>query len=698
MPRFRTGGEESRKRLVIRLFAVGGFFAVCFGILISRAVFFHLKDNSEIERVAMRQYRTAVQKSTERGKILDTAGRDLAINVPTESAFADPRFIKDRSQVAATLASIMNLPVKKLEESFSSNRKFVWIKRKVTTEEASQIAQANLPGIFLMTENSRSYPNGSLASSVLGAVGVDAEGLAGIEFHLNDALLVSNERKAYKRDALGHLYLSPSAADEKQKPSHVELTIDKMIQYVVERELAAAVAGARAKSGVVVVLDTQSGDILAMATSPTFDPNKFEKHSQEEWKNRAIADAYEPGSTFKAVVVAGALDGRVVDTEQIFDCGMGKLVVGKDIVRDAHPHGRLSVADIIKVSSNIGAARVESKLGKERVYEYLKKFGFGDSTGIDLPGESSGILSSPKSWSDVQFVTIAFGQGISATPLQMALAFAAIANGGELLRPHIVKRVVGPDGEVVYERKKEIRSAPINAETAAVMRRLLERVVGQGGTGMLAASQEYPVGGKTGTAQKAAAHGGYAENKYYSSFIGFAPSNDPHIVVYVGIDEPKGYYYGGQVAAPVFRRIVDETLHYMGVPAQKRLIEASVKIDSNMFAEGPSPVQSVAESSDAASEAATVSLKDNTTAGVALVAPRSKEPSVEISRIISEGKEKWKIPDYAGLTMRGVLEATGPGKIALKFVGTGVAVKQNPPAGSVVESGAECTVEFRPMM
>lgn len=698
MPKFRTGGEESKRRIVIRLFAVGGFFAVCFGILISRAVFFHLTDNSEIERVAMRQYRTAVQKSTERGKILDAAGRELAINVPAESVFTDPRFVKDRSMVAATLAPLLKLDAKKLEESFLSNRKFVWIKRRVTAEEASLVAQADLPGIFLMTENSRSYPGGSLAASVLGTVGVDAEGLEGIEFQMNDELLVSNEYKAYKRDALGHLYLSPSDADEKQKPSHVELTIDKMIQYVAERELAVAVANARAKSGVVVVLDTQNGDVLAMATSPTFDPNKFGKHSIDEWKNRAIADAYEPGSTFKAVVVTSALDKHVVETEDIFDCGMGKLVVGKDIVRDAHPHGRLSVADIIKVSSNIGAARVESKLGKERVYEYLKNFGFGEPSGIDLSGESSGILSSPRTWSDVQFVTIAFGQGISATPLQMTLAFAAIANGGQLLRPHIVKKVIGPDGEVVYERKKEVRGSPVNAETAAVMRRLLERVVGQGGTGMLAASLEYPVGGKTGTAQKAASRGGYAEGKYYSSFIGFAPSNDPRIVVYVGIDEPRGHYYGGQIAAPVFRRVADETLHYMGVPAQKNLIEASVKIDSGMFAEGPSPAQSRADQSSIASESETESPKENQAAGMFNVTPPLAESAVEISRIISEGRELWRLPNYTGLTMRGVIETTGPGKIALKFIGTGVAVKQNPPAGTVVPSGTECTVEFRSLL
>ncbi len=697
MPRYKTGGEESKRRLAIRLFAIGGIFAVCFGVLISRAVFFLLKDNSNIERVAMRQYRTAVQKSTERGKILDSAGRELAINIPTESVFADPRFIKDRSKAASTLAQILKLDSQKLSELISKNRKFVWIKRRVTSEEASAVAQAELPGIFLMTENSRSYPNGSLGAPILGTVGVDAEGLAGVEFQLNDQLLVSNVKSAYKRDALGHLYLSPSAVDEKLKPPHVELTIDKTIQYITERELSAAVANARAKSGTAIVVDVQTGDILAMATVPSFDPNKFGQIKVDEWKNRAVADAYEPGSTFKAVVIAKALDAAVVTPEDIFDCGMGKLVVGKDIVRDAHPHGRLSVADIVKVSSNIGAARVEAKLGKERVNNSLREFGFGGLSGIDLPGESSGILSPAKTWSEVQFVTIAFGQGISTTPLQMAMAFAAIANGGELLRPHIVKKIVDPDGETIYERKKEVRANPLKAETAAVMRGLLKRVVEQGGTGMLAASQEYPVGGKTGTAQKAAAHGGYAEGRYYSSFIGFAPVDQARLVVYVGIDEPKGYYYGGQVAAPVFRRVAEESLHYLSVPIQKGIVVATASLDAENLAEGPLPSDGSLKHADIQTDVEAVSLEESKESE-AVQAVSVRKGAEEISRVMSEGREMWKLPDYTGLTMRGVLDATGGGEVALKFVGTGIAVKQNPAAGSLVPAGTECTVEFRPLL
>ena len=699
MPKFKTGGDESKRRLVIRLFILGGFFAVCFGALISRAIFFHLKDNSEIKRVAMRQYRTAVQKSTERGKIVDAAGRELAINIPVESVFADPRFIENRERTTVKLGSILKMDHKKIMEILDSNRKFVWIKRKVTREEASAVSDAKLPGILLMNENRRSYPNEELAAPLLGTVGVDADGLAGVEFQYDEILRVNNVRDAYRRDARGHLYLSPSSAEEKQKPPHVGLTIDKTIQYVTERELAAAVESAHAKSGVAVVLDVENGDILAMATKPSFNPNRFEKHNIEEWKNRAIVDAYEPGSTFKAVVVAGALDRGVVDTEQIFDCGMGKLAVGKDVVRDAHPHGRLSVADIIKVSSNIGAARIEAKLGKDRVAQTLRAFGFGEASGVDLPGESAGIFSDPKSWSELQFVTIAFGQGISATPLQMSLAFAAIANGGELLRPHIVKQITGPDGELVYERKKEVRGNPIQREAAATMRKLLERVVEKGGTGMLAASQDYPVAGKTGTAQKAGAHGGYTQGKYYSSFIGYAPANAPRIVVYVGIDEPKGYYYGGQVAAPVFRRVVDETLHYLSVPAQKGIVITNAESDPAVFAEGPLPVHSKGDFSVLGEKPESVSthVSEKATSDTPQEV-HAATPHAEVSRVVSDGEEMWRIPDFTGQTMRGVVEGAGFSKLALKFIGNGVAIKQHPSAGSVVSSGTECTIEFRPLL
>lgn len=695
MPRFRTCGDESKRRLAARLFAIGAMFAFCYGILMSRAVYFHLKDNKEVSRVAMRQYRTAVKQSTERGKILDSNGRELAINLAQESIYADPRFIKDTQGVAKGLSLILGLDYTKIFKLISSNRKFVWIKRRVSPEEIQKVSNAKFSGIYIMNEKGRFYPNGELASSVVGTVNVDAEGLSGIEYEYNDVLLTHNAENMYRRDARGHLYLSPAKSEEENVTANVELTIDKTIQYIVERELKGMVERTHAKSGVAIVLDANTGDVWAMTNVPLFNPNSFDQYSPEAWKNKAISDVYEPGSTFKAITIANALNNNVVTENEIFDCGNGKLKVGKMVVNDAHPHKKLSAADVIKVSSNIGAARIEAKVGKEQTHRDIQNFGFGEETGIDLPGEAKGLLSSPQSWSDLQFVTIAFGQGIGATPIQMSMAFAALANGGKLLKPHVVKRIVKQNGEVFYERKIEVRGQSITPATSALMRRLLERVVNDGGTGILAASGEYNVAGKTGTAQKASSRGGYLKDKYYASFIGFAPAEDPRIVVYVGIDEPHGYYYGGQVAAPVFRNIVEGILHYLNIPAQKGVVEAKRQPDLSSLAEGPYFVsrQENIIKVPPLTEAKLQTISEHKIDNEADVIVHA-----EMVRVINVAEGQWKIPDFRGLTMKGVLKAVGDANINVKFVGSGVAVKQNPRAGSIISEGEECLVEFKKIL
>ncbi|PIU56318.1 MAG: hypothetical protein COS89_06145 [Deltaproteobacteria bacterium CG07_land_8_20_14_0_80_38_7] len=678
MPRFRSGGAESRRTLAVRLFAIGGVFALAYGILISRAFFFHLKDNTEIENLAMRQYRTAIKRSTERGNILDTNGRELAINVPSESVYTDPRFIKDQKKAAEVLNSVLNIDEKKLLNLFSSKRKFVWIKRGISHEQAEAITTAGLDGIMVMVENGRSYPHNELAAPILGMVGVDAEGLAGLEYQYNDLLLVDTERSNYGRDARGHIYLSPLDAGDKKGISTLELTLDERIQYIAERELDEAIKKSKAKAGVIVVLDVSSGDLLAIANRPTFDPNNFDNYPKDTWKNRAISDVYEPGSTFKSIVIASALDKKKVDTNQMFDCENGVLKIGNAEIRDSHPHAKLSVADIIKVSSNIGAAKIAKKLDKEDLYEYIKLFGFGKVSDIDLPGESKGIVSYPSEWSDLQYATISFGHGIGTTPIQMALAFAAIANGGELLRPHVVKRIIGPDGATVYQRERTIVGRPIKPETATLMKRLLERVVEEGGTGVLAASSDYSVAGKTGTAHKVSSKGGYSSDKYYSSFIGFAPVDSPKIVVYVGIDEPSGYYYGGQVAAPAFRDLIEEVLRYQNVPARNAILTDSrnnIDMDS---------------SNSSLIEGGVVNLND-------AVKEKKRNTVKEIEGIKVEYSDdgKWRIPDFTGMTIKQVLKSIGNAEIDLNVVGSGIAVKQKPLPGTLVASGIQCTVEFK---
>lgn len=662
--KFRQIEVSDSAKVSKRIYIIGAIFACAYGILVCRAISFHLKNNEDLDRVAMRQYQTAVTQSTKRGKILDTAGRELAIDTNVESVYASPRQIESPADAAASVAKTLGVDRRKLLEKLSTNRKFVWVARRVEENRAKALMALNIKGIYVMRESSRSYPGKTLASTVLGAVGFDAEPLGGVELALNDVLSSRKKSGDVKRDARGHLYLSPMDDGEEPALADVYLTIDRTLQHIAERELVRAAQNARAKGGVAIVVDVDTGAILAMANYPMFDPNRYGDYEQSSWRNRAITDAYEPGSTFKTVIVASAIEAGVATSDDIFDCEGGSIKIGFNVVHDSHSYGKLSVADIIKVSSNIGAYKVEQKLGMKAAYDAIRAFGFGKSSNIDLPGEIPGLLSSHERWSEVQFATIAFGQGIATTPTQMVMAFAAIANGGVLYKPYVVKKIAG-GGRDLYLGQPEIVSRPLSAATAKTMTGLLERVTQKGGTGTQAASVEYPVAGKTGTAQKVEPRSGrYAIGKYYASFIGFAPSDKPRIAVYVGIDEPSGgAYYGGQVAAPVFRQIVDETLHYQKVPG--------------------SLVMTAANDGDAAQQ-------KNEAAELALVEAAGDEEKI----VTQHGEQTFRLPDLRGLTMKGVLEAGGPASIAWHFVGSGIAVRQSPEPGSIVPAGSGCTVEF----
>lgn len=637
--------------------------ALCFGILLSRAVTFHLKNNTDIEKVALRQYQTAVRESSMRGKILDAAGREMAIDITADSISANPREIQNSVEAAKKLAAILKIDRAQLLDRLTSHRKFVWVKRRISVKESDAIKALNIQGIYTMRESKRSYPNGKVGAPVLGAVGFDTEPLGGIELAYDSVLSQRSQSNDLKRDARGHLYLSPIGEGADLEQRNVELTIDKTLQYIADRALAKGVATSNARAGQAVVVDVRTGAMLAISNEPTFDPNEYDRYPLSSWRNSAIVEPHEPGSTFKVIVVSGALDAGVVTKDDIFNCENGAIKIGTNIVRDSHGHGKLSVADIIKVSSNIGAYKVEQQLGAERVEQVIKAFGFGRQTKIDLPGETAGLLSPRKHWSPIQFATIAFGQGIAATPLQMAMAFAAIANNGNLMKPFVVKRIKNEKGNVLFEAVPEIISNPIREDTAMLMTELLRRVTEPGGTGRLAASLEYPVAGKTGTAQKADPRTGtYAKGKYYASFVGFAPADAPKIAVFVGLDEPRGSYYGGQVAAPIFRTIVEESLRYMKVPASIVTADKTLQME-------------------ALEEAAVII---------------SEEENAQPMTQNESGT--WQLPDFTGLTMRGVLAAAKSANMDWEFKGSGLAVSQKPAAGSVVEPGTKCTVEFRSMM
>jgi cell division protein FtsI (penicillin-binding protein 3) len=677
LPRYRSVEKSEQVSTGKRLFVLGAIFAISLGILSIRLITFQLKDDAQLEKVALRQYRTAVKRSTHRGRIFDAQGRELAIDLSVESIYANPMQVKEPVKVAEKLSNLLGVDRRRILERLGTKRKFVWVKRRVKDSEAKAVRDLGIKGVYMMKESRRYYPGKKLASAVLGAVGFDSKPLGGVELAYNDHLSFSKSGGDLRRDARGHIYLSPADSDD-QDTENVELTIDKTLQFIAEKELKKAVRGSKAGAGTAIVVDIKTGAILAMANYPTFDPNEYSSYPLSKWRNMAIVNAYEPGSTFKVIVVAAALDAGVVKADEIFDCENGRISIGEDVVRDTHPQTKISVADIVKVSSNIGAYKIERRLGKKKLYRAIRDFGFGSRTDLGLPGESPGILSKPSKWSQLQFATIAFGQGMAATPLQMTMAFAAIANDGVLLKPYVVKRIVDSKGGDIFVAKKQVVATPIRPETARLMTTMLKRVVEEGGTGMLASSYEYPVAGKTGTAQKASMSvSGYESGVYFSSFVGFAPTDEPRIAVFVGIDEPRGtYYYGGQVAAPAFREIVEGSLQYMKIPGSATGVPD--KIRSQL------PPQLVVDATP------TVERKREL---VAVDANGNLKKRLEKS-----DDSLWRIPDLKGLTMRDVLKTTGDADISWKFKGSGIAVGQDPSPGSIVRAGQKCTVKFQSML
>ena len=518
---------------------------------------------------ARRQQTTVVELDAPRGTIYDAHGRELAVSVQVDSAWADPADIPDPQATAKALAPIIHLDEEVLARRLSRSGDFVWVARKLDPPDAEAIRRLELPGIHFLPESKRYYPMRELAAQVLGYVGTDNQGLAGLELVHNREIAGRPGRRTLLRDARRGTVIAPGLAAADPEPGRdLYLTLDATIQHIVERELALAVEKNRAKTGSIVLLDPATGAVLAMATYPSFDPNRYGESSPGQWRNRAIMDAYEPGSTFKVVTAAAALGAGIVRPEEVFDCEMGGITLYGIRIRDHKPYGRLTFADVIAKSSNVGVIKVALRLGDERLYKTIREFGFGRPTGIDLPGESPGILAPLKAWRPLSKAYIAFGQGVSVTPLQLTAALAAVANHGVLLTPHVVAAV--GKGESIENRHPvpPVAGRPITPETARVLEGMLEGVV-TGGTGKSAAVAGYRVAGKTGTAQKPGV-GGYAHGSYIPSFIGYAPAGRAALVGVVAIDSPQGFeYYGAQVAAPAFGAITRQVLLYLGVRPER---------------------------------------------------------------------------------------------------------------------------------
>jgi cell division protein FtsI/penicillin-binding protein 2 len=567
---FRSTAEADAEHFrLIRLRIALLFMALTLAIggLSARLVSLHVVQAGTLERIAGRQQLTEMLIEPKRGRLLDRWGRPLAVNVDVESVYAVPSRIPDASAFARTVAPILGQRQAEVTARLKPDRHFVWLGRKVSSQTAAALRARGLgEAIGFLPEARRRYPNGTLAAHLIGFAGIDNQGLAGAELALDHFLRGRMGAAHVGRDAMGRpRFETRVVAQAPIDGADAVLTIDQVIQHIAERELDRAVQETRARRGAVLIVAPDTGELLAVATSPRFDPNEFERARPGEWTNPVVSHIYEPGSTFKIVLAAAALETGVIDEHELF-VNDGTLRVAGYTIREARGRvfPRQTLADIIRNSSNVGAAMVAARLGPDRLHDTILRFGFGGPTGIELPGEAAGLVPPPGQWGSATLRTIGFGQGISVTPLQMLMAGAALANDGMLVRPHILRAVRDAQGRAIEVTAPDPGRPAVSPDTARRVMSMLRDAVARG-TGTQAQLDGYPVAGKTGTAQKPAPAGGYLPDEHVASFLGIVPADRPRVVILVILDGPRGVHYGGVVAAPVFRTIASQVLWHLRV-------------------------------------------------------------------------------------------------------------------------------------
>ena len=555
-------GPSRGRRYFLLLVLLAGF-----GVILFRLVNLQVLQAAELTARADRQHQKSVLLEGARGTVTDRHGKVLAMNVEVPSIFGVPTSLDNPGNAARSLSPVLRLRRDEIEKKLRQDKHFVWLARKVEPEQGRRLEQLSIDGIGMVMEGRRFYPKGPLLAHVLGFVGMDGIGLEGLERRYESQLHGEKRLTILQRDALGRTVFPKGLREQAPSAGHtLTLTIDEVIQYIAEKELEEAVDHARAKSGAIIVMEPQSGAILAMAVSPRFDPNAVASLTADRWRNRALTDTYEPGSTMKVVVAAAALEERVMMPGSMLFGENGRMTVANTTIHDHEKLGWMTFAQMIQKSSNIGAAKTGMLLGEQRLYRYLQAFGFGQRTDIDLPGEVGGLLKSPREWGRRSLASISIGQEVGVTPLQMLSAVAAIANDGVLMRPHVVSDVRDQKGQPVKEILPHVRRRVVSPATARTLTTILEGVV-TSGTGTKAAIPGFRVAGKTGTAQKVDPRtGAYSSALSIGSFVGFVPADSPRLAMIVVIDEPQGEAWGGVVAAPVFRRVGEQALTYMGVP------------------------------------------------------------------------------------------------------------------------------------
>ena len=650
--------QEKWGRYRIRF--IGLCFLLAFVLISARAFSIQVLNQEEWRKRAERQHQKVVTLAPKRGAIFDANGEEMALSVEVDSIYADARKVEDLNGESQALAKALSLPAAAVKAKLSSGKSFVWLKRRVSPKESEKVKELKLACVDFIKEHRRYYPNAEIGAQVIGFAGLDPEGLEGVELRYDALILGPSGFLVTEKDALGRgMGAGIQSLQEQSQGYNVYLTLDKNLQYIAEKELEAGIKAVRGKAGSVVVLEPETGRVLAMASQPDYNPNSFFNYKPSQWRNRAITDSFEPGSTFKVFLVAAALNEGIIKPSQKIDCENGKMAVGGKVIHDHRPYGKLDISEIIKYSSNVGSAKIGKALERENFYRYIRDFGFGGKSGIDLPGETEGLIRKPSNWFEIDLAAISFGQGLSVTPVQLAAATAAIANGGYLMKPYVVDRVVDENGQIVQKNNPRVVRQVISPDVASRVRQMMAQVTEEGGTGTMGAVSGYRVGGKTGTAQKVdPVTGGYSADKRVSSFVGMVPADAPKLVILVVVDEPEGKAYGGLVAAPIFSKIAAKSLHYLKVPATESapVVPTPPTVEASAF-------------------------------------PLDKNLGVVWGQ---NGNDEMRMPDCTGQSYRQVLQTMERTGLNIQLRGSGRVVEQSPRPGQPIHYEQEVWVKLAP--
>jgi cell division protein FtsI (penicillin-binding protein 3) len=735
-----VAASTSRNATNLRLYLLAGIFVLWCGVICFRLVYLQVFRYGSFEQRAQHQQQRTEEVSAKRGIIYDRQGRELAMSISVDSVFAVPTEMPNSASTISLIARITKQDPRELLARCQAEKTFCWLARKPEPEISARIQSLNLRGIYFQKESKRYYPKNELAAQVLGYVGMDDQGLSGIEREFNDQMRGRPGQMIISVDA--HKKWYGSVEKQPDPGQNIVLTIDEKIQYIAERELATAMEQTKAIAGTVVVENPHTGEILALANQPTFNPNLSKEITPDKLKNHAVSDAYEPGSTFKLVTIAGALEEKLTRPNEIVDCQMGSIVFNGMRIRDSRPHGLLSVSDVLAESSDVGSIKIGMRLGDDRFYGYIRGFGFGQQTGIELPGETRGITKPVSRWSKVSIAAISMGQEIGITPLQLVGLVSTMANDGVYVAPRIVAATSQPQSvpqTIAFHPVNERRV--LSSFTAAEMRQMMQGVVLHG-TGTKALLIGYSSAGKTGTGQKVdpATHA-YSRTKYIASFAGFAPVNNPTITVAVILDSAVGLHQGGQISAPVFQRIAQQVLEYLHtphdveIPPNRRVLLARNQSSEKNLEEGspdhpgetldtadtnPSDAPGISDvGSDATPKALPVkrgsdarpslagaivpaALRQKESVASATPAPvlpnsvanASVPPPANGTVVLDVEQGGIVVPSFIGKSVRSAIELAESSGLDLQIVGSGLAQEQSSAPGTRVTTGATITVKF----